>query len=209
MTAYKRENEMLSWKLSAMAAVVAWFAIDGEGAQAQMHYRYPVAAPVTRPYVPAAPAGRDVVPNCPNGQFRLRNNVPMGRYPANVVPSTPMGRPVYSPSVWDEAVPVRNQLNGSDEPVQFLPSVEDPYYRAPVNGPIAPADGNFSIDDDYRRPPARPHGVNRPQLPDHSLGSPFYGSGDRIVPTGGFAPVNEQPRSPVNAQPNYGSPFYE
>jgi len=200
---------MLSWKLSAMAAVVAWLTIDGEGAQAQMYYRYPVAAPVTQPYVPVAPAGRYVVPNCPNGQCRLRNNVPMGRYPANTLPSAPIGQPVYSPPVWDDVAPVRNHPNGNYEPVQFLPSVEEPYYRAPVNGPIAPVDGNFSIDDDYRRPLVRPYGANRNPLPDHTTDSPFYGDRNRIVPTGGYAPVNDRPRSPINLQPNYGSPFYE
>ncbi|MBT6153401.1 MAG: hypothetical protein HOL01_20140 [Planctomycetaceae bacterium] len=215
---------MKSLKLAAVAALVSWISLNGEEVSAQSFYGYPTAAPQYRTYTPTslpsgnrAPAsyGGTSYRNCAYGNCRTSPvGRPSSRYPANSFPSGQYSRPAYRYQQPVYGAPASIQPAGSYRtPVFYRSGVPQPVgtqYRAPVNRPVYPSAGHFSIEDPFTNS-ATTTAPQRPSpaaLPASFTNSPFFQDHGTRVPTGAYTPASSNRPVPVDSAPFSSSPFY-
>ncbi len=196
---------MKSLKVVAIAAVMSWVALNGEEASAQVYYGYPTAVPLNQSYVPTSPRCRYAVPGAYGNNRAYPAGVPSSLYPSSSIPSGQYGWPAYSYPYSGYGAPVLTQPAGSyGAPVYYRPGATP--YSVPVNSPVFPGAGHFSVEDQFTAP--APYGLSPGTLPAPVTNSPFYDTPGTIMPTGGYAPAGSYPTSPVISAPTNNSPFY-
>jgi len=220
---------MKSLKLAAVAALMSWISLNAEEASAQTFYGFPTAAPQFRTYTPASQSSRYRAPtaygsstgrdcaygNCANGNCRTNPvGQPSSRYPVNGFPSGQYGRPAYRYQQPVYGAPASTQPAGNYRaPVFYHSGVSQPggtQYRVPVNRPVYPSAGHFSIEDPFTSSATTtaPQRRSPVTLPDSFTNSPFFQDRGTGGPTRAYTPASSNTPRPVNSAPFSSSPFY-